>query len=166
MRKTKIKKEVVMAGNQFKEVVTVRDEKGHILHKFITPLMIRFRPKDMLQVMIGASILAIPVGLTEEVWNLAASLPLRNITGFLAISLMFIASFVYYNYYKNKMGDHWKEFLKRVIFTYVFSFFVVAILLTLIQRAPWSTDWILAVKRVIIVTFPASMSAAVADMIK
>ena len=56
--------------------------------------------------------------------------------------------------------------MKRACSTYFISFMVVALLLTLIQRTPWNTDWIIAFKRVVIVTFPASMSAAVADVIK
>jgi uncharacterized membrane protein len=126
-----------------------------------------FHPKDLLQVMIGASILAIPVGFTEETWELGGQLPWINIFGLLIMSVLFIAAFVYYNYHrKHKVTKHWNEFTKRVFSTYVFSFLVVAILLTLIQRAPWKTDVLLAVKRIIIVSFPASMSAAVADMIK
>jgi uncharacterized membrane protein len=38
--------------------------------------------------------------------------------------------------------------------------------LTLLDKAPWQTDSILALKRTIIIAFPASLSAAVADMIK
>ena len=43
---------------------------------------------------------------------------------------------------------------------------VVALLLTIIQKCPWGVDNILAIKRVIIVAFPASMSATVSDTIK
>ncbi|MBW2995671.1 DUF2391 family protein [Candidatus Woesearchaeota archaeon] len=126
-----------------------------------------FHPKDLLQVMIGASILAIPVGFTEETWELGEILPLLNIILLMALSIFFISAFVYYNYHKHhRLEKHWTEFIKRVISTYVFSFLVVALLLTLIQKTPWMTDWLLAVKRIIIVTFPSSMSAVVADVIK
>ena len=126
-----------------------------------------FHPRDLLQVIVGASILAIPVGLTEETWRLGETLPFFNIIVFMLVSLLFISAFVYYNYYKiHGLKEHHTKFLKRVLLTYVFSFLVVALLLSLIQKTPWTTDWILALKRVVIVTFPASMSAAVADMIK
>jgi uncharacterized membrane protein len=58
------------------------------------------------------------------------------------------------------------EFVKRTLSIYLVSFAVVAILLTLIQRAPWTTDWVLAFKRIVLISFPSSMSAAVSDMIK
>ena len=43
---------------------------------------------------------------------------------------------------------------------------VVAVLMTLIQQCPWGTDTLLAIKRVIIVAFPASMSAVATDALK
>lgn len=126
-----------------------------------------FNLKDVLQVIIGAAILAIPVGFTEETWKLGVELPLWNVMGFLLLSLLFIGTFVFYNYHhKSHMDASWDEFAKRIAATYIFSFLVVAILLTLIQKAPWITDIALAFKRTILVTFPASMSAAVADTIK
>lgn len=141
-----------------------KEVQRHIhLHRFIH---MEFHLKDALQVIIGASILAIPVGFTEETWKLGESLPLANVLGFMILSLSFISVFVYYNYYKNHLRKNWDEFTKRVLSTYVFSFLVVSLVLTLIQRTPWTIDFILAFKRVVIVTFPASMSAAVADMIR
>jgi len=129
----------------------------------------KFHPKDVLQVIVGAAILAVPVGFTEETWQLGESLPLGNILWLMALSLIFIGSFVYYHYHKNGLKNgryHAREFTKRVISTYVLSFIVVALLLMIIQRAPWMTDTLVAFKRTVIVAFPSSMSAAVADMLK
>jgi uncharacterized membrane protein len=58
------------------------------------------------------------------------------------------------------------RYCKRVLAIYLFSLFVVALLLTLIQKCPWGTDNLLALKRILIVAFPASMSAAVSDTLK
>jgi uncharacterized membrane protein len=55
------------------------------------------------------------------------------------------------------------SYLKRVITIYLISLVVVGILLTINQRAPWSEDGLLALKRTIIVGFPSSMSAAISD---
>ncbi|MBL7055814.1 DUF2391 family protein [Candidatus Woesearchaeota archaeon] len=162
----KSKKEIVRIAGKLKEIITVKDEKGNILHKIVNPLMVEFRPRDILQIIIGASILAIPVGFTEETWNLARTLPLTNILLFMFLSILFISAFAYYNYYRDNFKQHKFEFLKRVLSTYIFSFIVVAVILTLIQQTPWNTDSVLAFKRVVIVAFPASMSAAIADVIK
>jgi len=163
----KTKKEEIRINGTLKEITTMRDSEGKLIHKIIKPLMVEFHLRDILQVMIGASILAIPVGFTQETWDLGQEIALKNVLGFLAISLTFISLFVYYNFYRNHgLKKHFKEFLKRVISTYFVSFLVVALLLTLINKAPWSTDWILAFKRTVLVAFPASMSGAVADGMK
>ena len=164
--KTKTDQEIIRVAGRLKEITTVRDEAGNILHKIIAPLMLEFHPRDIFQVIVGASILAVPVGFTEETWQLGGSLPLVNILGLLFLSVLFISLFVYHNYYRRRFAVHKKEFFKRVISTYFFSFLIVALILTLIQRAPWNIDWALALKRIIVVSFPASMSAAVADTIK
>ncbi len=161
------KKEIIRVGGKLKEIVTVVDSKGNLLHKIISPLMVEFYARDVVQIIVGASILAIPIAFTEETWRLGELLPLVNVIGIMLMSLFFIAVFVFYNYYrKSQLREHWDEFLKRVFSTYIISFLVVALVLTLIEKAPWSTDHLLAIKRVILVAFPASMSAAVADMLK
>lgn len=135
----------------------------------ISPILPKFEIQDVLQVIIGASILAIPVGFTEETWKLGEMLPLANIIGLITATLLFLTAFSYYHYhhrYKETIKQHWKELFKRVFATYIFSFIVVGMLMTLIQRAPWMTDLLLAFKRVAIITFPSSMSAAIADILK
>jgi len=64
------------------------------------------------------------------------------------------------------LRKHFFEFVKRVLAIYIISLVVVGVLLTLIEQAPWTTDLLLALKRMIVVGVPASMSAAVADMLK
>lgn len=161
------KRKVVRIRGKLKEMVTVHDEKGKVLHKILSPLMVEFYPRDLIQVVIGATILAIPVAFTEETWNLGQKLPFSNVLILLFLSLLFISVFVYYNYYRQQnLKEYYDEFIKRVFSTYIAAFIVVAVLLTIIQKAPWGVDFVLAIKRVIIVTFPASMSAAIADIIK
>lgn len=163
----KTKKEIIKVEGRLREVVTVYDKSGNVLHKLMRPISVNFQPKDFLQVVIGASILAIPVGFTEETWRLGAELLLQNVFAFMLLSILFISAFVYYNYYRSEgIKGHLKKFVKRILFTYLISFLVVALLLFLIQKAPWNTDLLLACKRTILVAFPASMSAAIADMVK
>lgn len=135
-------------------------------HNFIEPIFQEFKLQDVLQVIIGATILAVPIGFTEETWRLGETLPFANILGILALSIIFISLFTFYHYHNKFPRRHWDQFVKRVFFTYFFSFAAVALIMVLIQQAPWSTDSMIAIKRIIIVTFPSSMSAAVADTIK
>jgi len=136
-------------------------------HTFIRKFVPEVKLRDIIQVLVGASILAIPVGFTEETWRLGQTLPWANIFGLFAMSVLFITLFVYYTYHKQheNFSSHVGEFIKRIVVTYVFSFLIVALLLTLIHQAPFATEPLIALKRIIIVTFPASMSAAVADAI-
>jgi uncharacterized membrane protein len=108
----------------------------------------------------------VPVAFTEEVWRLGETLPFRNILILSAVSLVFIALFVYFNFYRYAFKDHVIEYGKRVVAIYLFSLVVVGALLTAIQKAPWTSDALLAIKHTLIVAFPASMSAAVSDALK
>ena len=167
-KEIKIKKEVIRLDGHLHQITT-HSHKGKILHKVVSPLMVEFHPRDLIQIMIGASILAIPVGFTEETWRLGEKLPLPNIFTILAVSILFIATFVYYNYYRHHhhLREHLEEYIKRVFATYLVSLLVVAFLLTVIQITTWTgTELLISFKRVIIVAFPASMSAAVADVLK
>jgi uncharacterized membrane protein len=159
-------RKIIRIGGRLRELTIVKDGTGKVLHKLLSPFMVEFQLRDALQVVVGAAILSIPVSFTEEVWNLGEKLPFNNVIGVLFMSLLFISMFVYFNFYKGNIKKHQVEFVKRVVFTYLLSFGVVSVLLTLIQQAPWATDWILALKRVIIITFPASMSGTLVDTLK
>jgi uncharacterized membrane protein len=97
---------------------------------------------------------------------LGAELKLLNVMLLSVLSLLFIGLFVYYNFYRFNFKGHVFEFVKRVAGTYFLSLLVVAVLLTIIGKCPWNTDYVTAIKRILIVAFPASMSAAVSDSIK
>ncbi|VGO17873.1 hypothetical protein PDESU_06475 [Pontiella desulfatans] len=153
-------------GGYLHRVVPVVDATGKVLDYTLKPLMIEFKPRDVMQVIVGASLLSIPVSFTEEVWVLGSELPLANVIGLSALSLVFIGLFVYYNFYRFDFKGHTLEFIKRVAGTYFISLLVVALLLSIINKCPWGTDYMTAIKRILIVAFPASMSAAVSDSIK
>jgi len=150
-------------------MIKKKESGGQIFHGIVDPIMPRFRLKDILQIIVGASILAVPIGFTEETWKLGGSLPLINIFGLMILSILFISMFTYYQYHRHAGGskeEHMDAFVKRVAATYILSFFVVAVIMTLIQKAPWGTDAALAFRRVAIVTFPSSLSAAIADTLR
>ncbi len=149
-----------------KKHILEHPHKESILHSFNKVLQFKFSIKDVLQIVIGASVLAIPVGFTQEVWELGGELHFFNIFSIFIISIMFISLFNYYMYYKNHMSQHWVEFLKRTFLTYIISFCVVALLLIIIERAPWNIDFYLSLKRTILVTFPCSMGAMFANNLR
>ena len=132
------------------------DHQKQVFHEFVE--------RDIIQVIVGATILAIPVGFTEETWVLGVQLPLANALLILAMSLAFVSIFTYYHYFHT--GLHHVNFYKRVLSTYLIAFLIVGLLLTVIQKAPWFTDTLLAFKRTVIVALPACMSAAITDTLK
>jgi len=147
-------------------ITPIVDGAGKVLQHVVTPLMVELRRRDIMQIIVGASVLAIPVGFTEETWNLGERLPLANVLALTIISILFIAAFVYFNFYRNHLRGYVLEYVKRVIAIYILALIVVGVLLAIIDKTPWGTDGALAVKRIIIVAFPASMSAAISDSIK
>ena len=153
-------------GGYLHRIVPIVDNTGKVISHATRPFMVEVRARDVMQMMVGASILAIPVGFTEETWNLGTTLPLRNVLALTCISLLFIAAFVYFNFYRFHLKGYRWQFVKRVFGIYVVALAVVAVLLTIIDKCPWGIDNVVAMKRVIIVAFPASMSAAVSDMLK
>jgi uncharacterized membrane protein len=160
--KTTIRK----VGGYLHRVVPVVDSAGRVLDYAIKPLRVEFRLRDMMQIIVGASILAVPVAFTEETWQLGQKLPLANVLCLSLFSIVFIALFTYFNSYRFNFKGHIRNYCLRVGATYLFSLLVVGGLMTIIQQCPWTTDFLLALKRVLIVAFPASMSAAVSDTIK
>jgi len=141
-----------------------------VVRELVEPIKTEFENRDLFQIIIGASVLAVPVGFTQETWTLGESLPFANIYIIMALTFIFISTFVYSHYHRGRIKSnpkhHLKHFSRRVFFTYIFSFAIVALLLSVIKVAPWTTDFVLAFKRTVIVAFPCSMSAAIADVIK
>ncbi len=153
-------------GGYLHRLVPVVDASGKVVQHALRPLMVELRSRDLIQILVGSSILAIPVGFTEETWNLGRTLPTANVVILAAVSLTFIALFVHFHFYKGYLRQYVTNYVLRVIAIYLISLAVVGLLLTIIQQCPWATDWVLAVKRVVIVTFPASLSATLADALK
>lgn len=147
-------------------IIPIVDKAGNVVQRVVKPLEVEFRVRDMLQTVVGASILAIPAAYTEETWDLGSNLAAANIAGIAFLSLFFIATFVYYNFYKSYFKQFRVQYFIRVIATYLIALLVVAVLLALVDKTPWGVDNALAIKRIIVVGFPAAMSATVADALK
>ena len=162
----KVKYTIKRIGGYLHKIIPITDNTGKIIHTAISPFMVELRPKDILQIIVGSTILAIPVGLTEETWILAQQLKMGNVLLLGFISVLFIALFVYFNFYRFNLKSYFPEYLKRVIATYGLSLLVVGLLLTIIEKCPWGIDNLLAIKRIIITTFPASMAATISDTTK
>ena len=159
----KPKTSVQRIGGYLHKVIPIVDSTGKIISHAVSPLKVELRKRDIMQVLVAASILSVPVAFTEETWILGQEMALANVILLGAISIVFIALHVYFNFYRRYLKGNVSEYVKRVIAIYVLSFLVVGGLLSIIGKAPWQTNTLLAIKRTVIVTFPASMSATVSD---
>lgn len=141
------------------------DTAGQVIHYAISPMRVELRRRDLMQIIVGSSVLAVPIGFTQEAWDLGRTLPFINILALSLLSIIFVAAYVYFNFYRDFLHQYFVEYVTRVITVYLLSLVVVGLLLAIIQVAPWADDFFLALKRTVIVGFPASMSAAVSDAI-
>lgn len=133
------KQSIKRIGGYLHRLSPVLDSTGKVVSYVTTPLMVELKPRDIMQIIVGASILAIPVGFTEETWNLGERLPFSNILALAIVSCVCIALFVYFNFYRFQLKGYVFEYIKRVIAIYVLA---------------------------LIVAFPSSMSAAISDTLK
>jgi uncharacterized membrane protein len=94
-----------------------------------------------MQIIVGSSVLAVPIAFTEETWNLGISLPTSNVVALWGMSVVFIAAYVYFNFYRELFRQFTFDYLGRVILIYLLSLAEVGVLLTIIQKAPWAMDF-------------------------
>ena len=160
-----IEKEIKRIDGQLYETLTINDDQGNPVRNFDIPLKVELRIQDILEIMVGASILAVPIAFTEEAWNLGAELSWTRVLLLNVVSMFFMGSFIYFKSYREHLNMYRLEFYKRVLTTFLTSALIVAILLTIVDKCPWMTDFDLAFKRVFIGAFPAGMSATVTDNI-
>lgn len=166
MKNTNSEIKIKRINGYLHRVIPILDEAGKVISHTLHPFMVELKPRDILQIIVGSTILGIPVGFTEEVWNLGVTLPNINVIMISIVSFSFISLFVYFNFYRFVIKDHYINYLKRIIATYLITILVIGTILTLIDKCPWDQNPAVAIKRIILVALPASMSAVVTDVIK
>ena len=155
-----------MANGYLHKVIPIIDKSGEVMDYVLKPFMVEFKPRDVMQVAIGAALLGTPMAFTEEVWVLGSELPLANCLMLSFLSLLLIGVFVYFNFYRFNFKGHEFSYVKRVLGTYLITLSIIALILTIVDKCPWGTDNLLAIKRILIVSFPAAMSGTISDTIK
>jgi uncharacterized membrane protein len=121
------------------------------------------RARDVAELAIGACVIAFPVAVTEEVWNLGAELSLGRSLLIALATLVVVGALVWMLFYHGQEPEDRRHFLRRVFAAYGLSLLIAALLLTGIDRLELLTDPILALKRTILVAFPASFAATAVD---
>jgi len=107
--------------------------------------------------------MAFPVAVTEEVWNLGAELSTTRALLFALASIFFLAILILLLHHQELEGTSLSDFFKRTISTYIVTLLISAALLYGVDRFDLLGDPMVALKRTILVAFPASFAATVVD---
>jgi len=119
--------------------------------------------EDIIQVVIGASALAVPVAFSEESWRLSETLPLRNVLLLLLLSIIFIGLYSIQGIFQGKVKHRLFHFILRILIDYGITLIIVFIILFALNRMPLFDEPLIAIKRIILLSFPASMGGVIVD---
>lgn len=122
-----------------------------------------FNLEDVSQVFVGAFALAVPISFSEEAWRLGETLPFTNLLMLLTLSVVFLAFFTYESVFQKNIKSRVVVFIFRIFIAYIMAALVVSLVLFCLDKLPLLEDPITALKRIIIITMPASMGAIVVD---
>jgi uncharacterized membrane protein len=122
-----------------------------------------FNMEDASQVFVGAFALAVPISFSEEAWRLGETLPFPNLLMLFALSVLFLGIFTYQSVFQNNIRDRLLIFIFRIVIAYCMAAFVVCLVLLCLDKFPLFSDPITSLRRVIVITMPASMGAILAD---
>lgn len=119
--------------------------------------------EDIIQVVVGSSALTIPVAFSEESWKLSETLPMFNLIFIVLLSLLFINIYSFQGIFQGQIKNRLSHFILRTIIDYGITLIVVFIILFALNRMPIVEEPLIAIKRIIILSFPASMGGVIVD---
>jgi uncharacterized membrane protein len=121
---------------------------------------------DVAEIAAGCCIMAFPVASAEEIWKLGEELSAGRVLLFGVASLFFLALIIYHVHHGAEAQFDSREFLYRVLTTYGLTLAISAAILFSVDRFdPFADGWV-AVKRTILVAFPASFAATTVDSLR
>eukprot|EP01155_Anaeramoeba_flamelloides_P016571 Anaeramoba_flamelloidesa389252_5.p1 GENE.a389252_5~~a389252_5.p1 ORF type:complete len:134 (+),score=5.06 a389252_5:38-439(+) len=124
---------------------------------------LRFNLEDISQIIIGAFALAIPVSFSQEAWELGETLPIANLLLLLFLSFFFLGFYTYQSIFQGNVKYRMFAFIFRVVIAYLIAFVVVSLILFAIGKLPLIDETFITIKRIIVISMPASMGAIIVD---
>jgi uncharacterized membrane protein len=122
-----------------------------------------FNLEDASQVAVGAFALAVPISFSEEAWRLGETLPVLNLLFIFILSVFFLSLFAYESVFQANIKYRVPVFISRIIIAYLIAAIIVALILFSINKFPLLSEPAIALKRLIVITMPASMGAIIVD---
>lgn len=129
----------------------------------LTHMNFSFNLEDASQVAIGAFALAVPISFSEEAWKLGETLPATNLALIFTLSVAFLSFFAYESVFQGNITYRVPAFISRIIIAYSIAALVVALVLFSLDKFPLFNSPEIALKRLIVITMPASMGAIIVD---
>ncbi len=126
-------------------------------------MKLSFNLEDASQVAIGAFALAVPISFSEEAWKLGETLPLTNLLMVFILSIIFLGVFAYEGVFQGDIKHRVPVFFLRIAIAYTITAIIVALVLFSLNKFPLFTDIVVAFKRLIVITMPASTGAIIVD---
>ena len=119
--------------------------------------------EDISQIAIGGFALAVPISFSEEAWKLGESLPIINLLFLFTLSLVFLSFYTYQGVFQGKIKNRVTVFIFRMLVAYIITVVIVSLILISINKFPLFSEPIIAIKRLVVISMPASMGAIVVD---
>lgn len=126
-------------------------------------MKLSFNFEDASQIFVGAFALAVPIAFSEEAWKLGETLPTPNLLMLFTLSVVFLSLFTYESVFQRDIKARRFVFVSRIIIAYAITAFVVALVLFCLNKLPLMLDPIVSLKRIVVISMPASMGAIIVD---
>ena len=117
---------------------------------------------DVAEIIIGTCVLAFPVALTEEVWEISRTLPIGRVLHMFFWSVVFVGFFTYQRYFRHQLSGNVGLFLVRLVLTHFLVTVNSATILFALNQL-LTVDVAVALKRVIIVSVAGSFAGTIVD---
>ncbi|KOO08436.1 DUF2391 family protein [Vibrio hepatarius] len=126
-------------------------------------MKLSFNIEDASQIFVGAFALAVPISFSEEAWKLGETLAPSNLTLLFILSITFLGLYTYESVFQKNIESRQWVFIFRIVIAYLMTTFVVALVLLCLDKLPLFSEPLVAFKRIIVISMPASMGAIVVD---
>ena len=122
--------------------------------------------KDLAEMLVGAVALAFPVALTDEAWTMGEQLSWFRILLLLIASWAILGWFGLHVFHGGDLRANWRSFVVRICVVYLLTAALSTLLLIVLDKWPIMSDPEIALRRTIIVSFPAVFSATIVDSLR
>jgi len=124
---------------------------------------VEFAQRDVAEIAIGACIMAFPAAITQEVWDLGERLGLVRVLLLALASVLVLGVLVFLLHHGPETPRDRGVFLRRVLSTYGLTLVIAALLLFAVDQLDlFGHPWV-AIKRTVLVAFPACFAATAVD---